>query len=178
MINPGMKIIQQFKTLVPGITDAKELNIPCYINYPSMDAKDQFFTLSIDEKETLAIHFERADEEHQFFQLTNVFVFSENEMLELAQQFEFDLISDFHGRIIHSAVLKASKNPASILYAKFSKHKNRDFLVIQQINGHTDYDSNYPLIWRVAEVELSEEFKQKLDFHWQNTLKTIHTTTT
>lgn len=178
MINPGMKIIQQFKTIIPGLADASVLKIPCQINYSQIKSLERYFTIQLNEIETIDIQFEKMDATHRFFSLINSSVFTEAELREMASLFEFDILDYPANPDIYGGVLKSSPTPRSILYANFYNHQNKDFCVIQQINGLYEYDSNYPLFWRVAEVELSEEFRQKLDFHWQNTLKTIHTTTT
>jgi hypothetical protein len=166
-----MKIIQFFKTLLHS-GSIMPTAIPCYIDYPGASRIDPYFTILLQNKEAVQIHFEKVNPVNKSFQITNAFVFTEEELKQMAEQFQFDLASYPTSPNQHRAVLKSTPSPTSILYAHFYEYQSRDFCTIQQINGHTDYDSNYPLIWRVAEVKLSEEFKQKLDFHWQNKLKT------
>jgi hypothetical protein len=170
-----MKIIQNFKTLLPCIPSSAILTIPCQIDYLDVDYDKRCFIVNLAKDEKFTLYFTSEPHLYKSFQLTNVSVFSEIELREMAQQFGFNLLAYPNSPGIYSAVLSFSEEPESILYIVFQKHIGRDFCFIQQLNGHRDTDGALPLIWRVAEVEFSEEFSQKLEKHWQEKLKVFST---
>jgi len=173
-----MKIIKQFKTLLPILPNHQVLSIPCQIDYLDIDYEERAFKVDLAEEDAITLHFTSEPHLYKSFQLTNATVFCEEELREMAEQFDFDILSYPRTPGIYSGVLGTSKEPDSILYIVFQKHKNRTFCFIQQLNGYRDTDGALPLIWRVAEVELSEGFNQKLEDHWQEKLKVFSTAST
>jgi hypothetical protein len=166
-----MKLIHQFKALLPCLPNAKSIVLPCQIDYLGVDFNERSFFIDIDIDEKLSMHFTEEPHLYKFFQLTNVSVFTEKELREMSQLFGFDLLAYPNSPGIYSAVLNSTQAPESILYIYFHQHLGRDFCFIMQVNGRSDADTSLPFIWSVAEVELTKEFNAKLEHHWQEKRK-------
>lgn len=166
-----MKIIQQFKTLVPGITGSKELPIPCQIDFDGISYFDHHYTVEVGEKEVIDFYFDSTKEHYKSFQITTANLYTAEELEEMAVLFEFDVLCHARLKGNRRGVLIHTPEPENILYSDFYKNYDRQFCVIRQINGHNDTDVSLPLIWRVAEIELSPEFSEKLEFYWKEELK-------
>lgn len=108
--------------------------------------------------------FEHGGDDGFTFQLTNVKWLSQKDLERVAIEFSLKLKLVDEKKNYYSAILREGPSPDSILIIRLFVLAGLTHAVVYQLKGSIDADADLPYIWRIAEVELSEEFKKKIGF--------------